>query len=112
MSRLAILLLATPGLLLAQPTQTIVLTRIGPSQTGLFVANADGTAEGPLLNADGLGYPRAGERGDRTHQGRSRRRVSATRDRRVASEMVLSTCHCSRLAPSARCAASTRAVLA
>ena len=51
----AFLLLAAMGLLFAQP-ETIVLTRIGPSQTRLFVANADGTAERPLLNADSLDY--------------------------------------------------------
>ena len=47
----AVLLLAATGLLLAQP-ETIVFTRLGPSQTRLFVPNADRTAERPLLNAD------------------------------------------------------------
>jgi TolB protein len=51
----AVLLLAATGLLLAQP-ETIVFTRLGPSQTRLFVSNADGTAERPLLNADSLDY--------------------------------------------------------
>ena len=55
MGRLAVLLLAATGLLLAQP-ETIVFARLGPSQTQLFVSNADGTAERPLLNADDLDY--------------------------------------------------------
>jgi Tol biopolymer transport system component len=55
MGRLAVLLVAATGLLLAQP-ETIVFTRLGPSQTRLFVSNADGTAERPLLNADTLDY--------------------------------------------------------
>ena len=29
---------------------------LGPSQTGLFVSNADGTAERPLLNSESLDY--------------------------------------------------------
>ena len=55
MGRLAVLLLAATGLLLAQP-KTIVFARLGPSQTRLFVSNADGTAERPLLNSDSLDY--------------------------------------------------------
>ena len=54
MGRLAVLLLAT-SLQLAPP-ETIVFTRLGPSQTRLFVSNADGTAERPLLEADSLDY--------------------------------------------------------
>jgi TolB protein len=34
----------------------LLFTRIGPAQTGLFVANADGTGERPLLPANGLDY--------------------------------------------------------
>jgi len=57
MGRLPGLLLAASGLLLAQPQpKTILFTRLGPSQTGLFVSNADGTAERPLLNSESLDY--------------------------------------------------------
>ena len=56
MGRLAVLLLAATSLLQANNTETIVFTRLGPSQTRLFVSNADGTAERPLLNADTLDY--------------------------------------------------------
>ena len=49
-----ILYLAAPAST-AQP-KTIVFTRLGPSQTRLFVSNADGTAERPLLNSDSLDY--------------------------------------------------------
>jgi Tol biopolymer transport system component len=55
MGRLAVLLLAATGLHAAQP-ETIVLTRLGPSRTQLFVSNADGTAERPLLEAASLDY--------------------------------------------------------
>ena len=55
MGRLAVLLLAATALSLAQP-ETIVFTRLGPSRTRLFVSNADGTAERPLLDADSLDY--------------------------------------------------------
>jgi TolB protein len=41
----------------AQPQpRTIALTRLGPSRTRLFVSNADGTAERPLLDSDSLDY--------------------------------------------------------
>ena len=33
-----------------------MFTRLGPSQTRLFVSNADGTAERPLLDSDSLDY--------------------------------------------------------
>ena len=57
MGRLPGLLLAASSLLLAQPQpKTILFTRLGPSQTGLFVSNADGTAERPLLNSESLDY--------------------------------------------------------
>ena len=36
--------------------ETIVFTRLGPSQTRLFVSNADGTSERPLLEAESLDY--------------------------------------------------------
>ena len=50
-------LLAATGLLLAQPQpKTIVYGRVGPSQIQLFVSNADGTAERPLLASDSLDY--------------------------------------------------------
>src|SRR6187431_385365 len=55
MGRLAVLFLAAAGLSLAQP-ETIVFTRLGPSQTRLFVSNADGTGERPLLDADSRDY--------------------------------------------------------
>ena len=55
MGRLGILLLAATGLFLAQP-ETIVFTRLGPSQVRLFVSNADGTAERQLLETDSLDY--------------------------------------------------------
>ena len=55
MGRLAVLLLTATGLYAAQP-ETIVLTRLGPSRTRLFVSNADGTAERPLLEAESLDY--------------------------------------------------------
>lgn len=55
MGRLAVFLVAATGLFLAQP-ETIVFIRLGPSQTRLFVSNADGTAERPLLNTDSLDY--------------------------------------------------------
>src|SRR5262249_12016979 len=55
MRRLPVFLLAATGLLLAQP-KTIVFSRLGPSQIRLFVSNADGTAERPLLNSDTLDY--------------------------------------------------------
>jgi Tol biopolymer transport system component len=55
--RLPVLLLAATGLLLAQPQpKTIVYGRVGPSQIQLFVSNADGTAERPLLDSDSLDY--------------------------------------------------------
>ena len=57
MGRLPVLLLAATGLLLAQPQpKTIVYGRVGPSQIQLFVSNADGTAERPLLDSDSLDY--------------------------------------------------------
>ena len=57
MGRLPVLLLAATGLLLAQPRpKTIVYGRVGPSQIQLFVSNADGTAERPLLDSDSLDY--------------------------------------------------------
>ena len=57
MGRLPVLLLAATGLLLAQPQpKTIVYGRVGPSQIQLFVSNADGTAERPLLASDSLDY--------------------------------------------------------
>ena len=57
MRRLPVLLLAATGLLLAQPQpKTIVYGRGGPSQIQLFVSNADGTAERPLLDSDSLDY--------------------------------------------------------
>jgi Tol biopolymer transport system component len=57
MGRLPVLLLAATGLLLAEPqTKTIVYGRVGPSQIQLFVSNADGTAERPLLASDSLDY--------------------------------------------------------
>jgi len=55
MRHLPVFLLATAGLLLAQP-KTIVFSRLGPSRIQLFVSNADGTAERPLLNSDSLDY--------------------------------------------------------
>src|SRR6478752_9101347 len=55
MGRLGILLLAATGLFLAQP-ETILFTRLGPSQLRLFVSNADGTAERRLLETDSLDY--------------------------------------------------------
>lgn len=55
MQRLPVFLLTATGMLLAQP-KTIVFTRIGPSQIRLFVSNADGTAERPLLKSDSLDY--------------------------------------------------------
>jgi TolB protein len=39
----------------AQP-RTIVFSRIGNSQIGVFVSNADGTGERPLLKSDSAGY--------------------------------------------------------
>ncbi|HEX8028833.1 MAG TPA: hypothetical protein VF491_10250, partial [Vicinamibacterales bacterium] len=39
----------------SQP-KTIAISRLGPSQTQLFVANADGTAERLLLESDSLDY--------------------------------------------------------
>ena len=49
--------MATTGLLPAQPQhKTIVFSRVGPSQIQLFVSNADGTAERPLLSSDSLDY--------------------------------------------------------
>ena len=57
MRRLPVLLLAATGLLLAQPQpKTIVYARLGPTQTPLFISNADGTAERPLLTSDSLDY--------------------------------------------------------
>jgi TolB protein len=58
MGRLLIVLLtATTGLVLAhQPSKTIAYARLGPSQVQLFVSNADGTAERPLLDSDSLDY--------------------------------------------------------
>ena len=57
MERLPVLLLAATGLLLAQPQpKTIVYGRVGPSQIQLFVSNAAGTAERPLLASDSLDY--------------------------------------------------------
>ena len=57
MGRLPVLLLAATGLLLAQPQpKTIVHGRVGPSQIQLFVSNADGTAERPLVASDSLDY--------------------------------------------------------
>ena len=57
MGRLPVLLLAATGMLLAQPQpKTIVYGRVGPSQIQLFVSNADGTAERPLLDSDSLDY--------------------------------------------------------
>jgi TolB protein len=54
---LPVLLLAATGLLLAQPPpKTIAYARLGPTQTQLFISNADGTAERPLLNSDSLDY--------------------------------------------------------
>jgi TolB protein len=50
-----ILYIATPASTQPQP-KTIVFGRLGPSQIGLFVSNADGTAERPLLNSDSLDY--------------------------------------------------------
>jgi Tol biopolymer transport system component len=55
MQRLSVFLLAATGMLLAQP-KTIVFTRVGGSQIRLFVSNADGTDERPLLNSDSLDY--------------------------------------------------------
>lgn len=55
MGRLAVFLLAATSLQLAQP-ETIVFARLGPSQTRLFISNADGTAERPFLEADSLDY--------------------------------------------------------
>jgi TolB protein len=57
MKRLPVLLLAATGLSLAQAQpKTIVYARVGPSQIQLFVSNADGSAERPLLNSDNLDY--------------------------------------------------------
>jgi Tol biopolymer transport system component len=57
MGRLPVLLLAATGLLLAQPQpKTLVYGRVGPSQIQLFVSNADGTAERPLLDSGSLDY--------------------------------------------------------
>lgn len=57
MGRLPVLLLASTSLLLAQPQpKTIVYSRVGPSQIQLFVSNADGTAERPLLGSGSLDY--------------------------------------------------------
>lgn len=54
--RKLILLLASGGLLLAAPRHRILFNRIGPAQTGLFVADVDGRNERPLLPATGLDY--------------------------------------------------------
>src|SRR6187402_2365214 len=57
MGRLPVLLLAATGLALAQlQPKTIVYSRVGPSQIQLFVSNADGTGERPLLDSDSLDY--------------------------------------------------------
>src|SRR4051794_880836 len=57
MGRLPVLLLVATGLFVAQPQpKTIVYGRVGPSQIQLFVSNADGTAERPLLDSDSLDY--------------------------------------------------------
>jgi TolB protein len=48
--------LAAPALIAQSQPKTIAFTRLGPSQTRLFVSNADGTAERPLLNTDSLDY--------------------------------------------------------
>ena len=50
-----ILYMATPAVTQPQP-KTIVFSRLGPSQTRVFVSNADGTAERPILNSDSLDY--------------------------------------------------------
>ena len=57
MVRLPVLLLAVTGLLVAESqSKTIVYSRVGPSQIQLFVSNADGTGERPLLDSDSLDY--------------------------------------------------------
>ena len=52
---LPVLLVVATGLQSVQP-KTIVFPRLGPSQIRLFVSNADGTGERPLLNSDSLDY--------------------------------------------------------
>jgi TolB protein len=55
MRRLAVFLLAATSLW-AAPLETIVFSRLGPSDTRLFISTADGTDERPLLNSNSLDY--------------------------------------------------------
>src|SRR5689334_21986710 len=41
---------------LAPKRHRLLLSRLGPARTGLFIANADGSLERPLIPADGLDY--------------------------------------------------------
>src|SRR5438309_7691008 len=52
--RVALLLAISP--LLFAATNRIVFSRIGPASTTIYIANADGTGEHPLLKSDALDY--------------------------------------------------------
>src|SRR5207249_11892260 len=41
---------------LAQSKQTLLMNRLGPSQTTLYIANGDGSGERPLLAASSIDY--------------------------------------------------------
>ena len=50
------IIVAVGAILLAAPSRTLLMNRLGPSQMVLYVANADGSGERPLFPTSGFDY--------------------------------------------------------